>query len=140
VLKTLQSAVEPLPLGANPAYASALGTINAKLNRARAGAGRQLSAAKTPKAQASAAGTLAAAYGQAAAATSKLEPGPIGAQANAAIDAALRQLAAGYRALGTAATHDKKGAYSSADAAIGKAQAALAAGFGQLQRAGYTVG
>jgi hypothetical protein len=140
MLKTLQTSVPTLPLGANPAYASALGAIIAKLNSARGGAGRQLSAARTPKAQTAAAKALATAYGQAAAGVSKLSPGPIGAQGNAAIEAALRQLTAGYHALSTAAAHNDKRGYAAAGTAISKAQAAVTAGFGQLQQAGYTIG
>jgi hypothetical protein len=140
MLKTLQSSVAALPLGANPTYASALGGVVAKLNRTRTSAGRQLSGAKTPKAQSAAANALAGAYGQAAAATAKLQPGPIGAQGNAAIAAALRQLAGGYRALGSAATHNDKRGYATAGQAISKAQSALTAAFGQLQQAGYTIG
>jgi serine/threonine protein kinase len=140
MLKTLQTSAAPLPLGANPAYASALGAVIAKLNSARNRAGRQLSSAKTPKAQATAGKALATAYGQAGAGVSKLSPGPIGAQGNAAIEAAMRQLAAGYGALSTAAAHNDKRGYTAAGSAISKAQARLTAGFGQLQQAGYTIG
>ncbi len=125
VLKTLQSAAPALPLGADPAFASALGAIVSKLNGTRATAGRQLAGAKSQKAQASAAKTLAGAYQQAATAAAKLQPGPVGAAGALAIVTALRQLATAYRALGTAAAHNDKKAYAAAGAAIGKAQAAL---------------
>jgi hypothetical protein len=140
VLKTLQSSAPVLPLGANPSYASALGTIVKKLNATRGSAGHQLASAKSQKAQGAAAKTLAGAYQQAAGAAAKLRAGPVGAAGNQAIVAALRQLATGYQALSTAAAHNNKKAYATAGAAIGKAQAALTAGFGQLQRAGYTIG
>ena len=140
VLKTLQSSVPALPLGANPKFAAALGAVVGKLNSARGSAGRQLASAKNQKAQAAAAKTLAAAYGQAAAAAAKLQPGPIGAAGSAAIVSAMRQLATGYQQLSTAAAHNNKRAYATAGAAISKAQAALSAGFGQLQQAGYTIG
>ena len=140
VLRTLESAAPVLPLGANPTFASALGKIVGKLNGARGTAGHQLASATSQKAQASAAKTLAGAYQQAASAAAKLQPGPIGVQGSQAIVAALRQLATGYQALSTAAAHNNKKAYAAAGAAIGKAQSALNAGFGQLQQAGYTIG
>jgi hypothetical protein len=140
VLKTLQSSVPALPLGANPTFAASLGAVVGKLNAARGSAGRQLASAKNQKAQAAAAKTLAAAYGQAAAGAAKLQPGPIGAAGSAAIVSALRQLASGYQQLSTAAAHNNKRAFATAGAAISKAQAALSAGFGQLQQAGYSIG
>jgi serine/threonine protein kinase len=140
VLRTLQSAAPALPLGANPTFASALGSIVSKLNRTRTSAGQQLATAKSQKAQASAAHTLAGAYQQAATAAAALRPGPVGAAGSQSVDSALRQLASGYQALGTAAAHNNKKAYATAGAAIGKAQTALTAGFRQLQKAGYTIG
>jgi hypothetical protein len=140
VLRTLQSTAPVLPLGANPAFASALGAIVSKLNQTRTSAGHQLAGAKSQKAQAAAAQALAGAYRQAATAAAKLQPGPVGAAGSRAIDVAMRQLASGYQQLGTAAAHNNKKAYAAAGAAISKAQAALTAGFGQLQKAGYTIG
>jgi hypothetical protein len=140
ILKTLRSEAPVLPLGANPAFASALGAIVSKLNGTRTGAGRQLASAKSQKAQAAAAKTLAGAYQQAATAAAKLRPGPVGAAASASIVAALRQLATGYQALSTASAHNNKKAYATAGAAVAKAQTALSAGFRQLQQAGYTIG
>ncbi len=140
VLRTLQSAAPALPLGANPAFASQLGTIVGKLNGTRSTVGRQLASAKSQKAQAAAAKTLASAYQQAATAAAKLQPGPVGTQGSRAIVAALRQLAAGYQALSTAAAHNNKKAYAAAGTAIAKAQTALSAAFAQLRQAGYTIG
>jgi len=140
VLRTLQSTVPALPLGANAAFASALGSVVSKLNRTRTSAGHQLAGAKSQKAQGAAALALAGAYRQAAGAAAKLRSGPVGAAGSQAIVAALRQLASGYQALGAAAAHNNKKAYATAGAAIDKAQAALDAGFKQLQQAGYTIG
>jgi hypothetical protein len=140
VLRTLHSAAPALTLGANPAFASQLGTVVARLNGTRSTVGRRLAGAKSQKAQAAAAKTLAGAYQQAATAANKLQPGPVGTQGSRAIVAALRQLAAGYQALGTAAAHNNKKAYAGAGTAIGKAQTALSAGFAQLQQAGYRIG
>ena len=140
MLKTLKSAVPVLPLGANPAFASALGRVVAKLNTARSRAGRQLASAKNPKAQAAAARSLAGAYQQAASGVAHLQPGPIGAEGSAAIVSALRELGAGYRRLSSAAAHNNKRAYAAARAQIAQAQTALTAGFGKLQQAGYSIG
>ncbi len=142
VLKTLQSSAAVVPLGANPTFATALGKIVGKLNGTRASAGHELASAKSQKAQGAAAKTLAGAYEQAAAAAAKLQPGPVAAAVagRTAIVAALHQLAGGYQALSTAATHNNKKAYAAAGAAIGKAQTALNAGFAQLQKAGYSIG
>jgi serine/threonine protein kinase len=140
VLRTLQSTAPALPLGANPAFASALGAIVSTLNRTRASAGHQLASAKSQKAQAAAASTLAGAYRQAASAAGRLRPGPVGTAGAHAIATALGQLASGYQALSTAAAHNDKKAYAAAGAAIGKDQTALAAGFEQLQKAGYAIG
>jgi serine/threonine protein kinase len=140
VLKTLQSTAPALPLGANPAFASALGAIVSTLNRTRASAGHQLASAKSQKAQAAAASTLAGAYHQAASAAGRLRPGPVGTAGAHAIFTALGQLASRYQALSTAAAHNDKKAYAAAGAAIGKDQTALSAGFEQLQKAGYAIG
>lgn len=129
-----------LPLGANPAYAHSLSGVIAKLNSARGSLGGKLASAKTPAAQASAAGGLSAAYGHAAAAVSKLTPGPAASGANAALAAALGQLQRGYGSLSAAAAHHNGGAYRSAQGAIGRAQHALSAAFGQLRQDGYKIG
>ena len=117
-----------LPLGANPRSPRRWAGSSSKLNGTRSSAGHQLAGAKSQKAQAAAAKTLAGAYQQAAAAAAKLQPGPVGTAGSQAIVAALHQLATGYQALGTAAAHNNKKAYATAGAAIGKAQTALSAG------------
>ena len=104
IVSSLQ-APATLPLTANAGFASALGGVVAKLNRARASGGRQLAQAKTPRAQSSAAGVLARAYTQAAGSAAKLQPGPIGVAGAAAVVAALRRLGAEYRSLAAAASH-----------------------------------
>jgi serine/threonine protein kinase len=139
VLKTLHSSVPVLPLGANPTFAAALGAVVSKLNHTRTTAGHQLASASSQKVQAAAAASLATAYRQAGTSAAKLQPGPIGGEALQSIVTALRQLGSGYQALGTAAAHNNKKAYAAAGTAIGKAQSALNAGFGQLQQAGYSI-
>jgi hypothetical protein len=137
---SLTTAGPVLPLTVNTAYASALGSVISKLNAVRAADGPKLTGAKNQRGQASAAAGLAQAYTRAAAAAAGLSPGPIGGAANAAIVGALRGLEAGYQSLSSAAQHNDKHAYAAAQAAIGNAESALSAAFGQLQQDGYTVG
>ncbi len=140
IIKSLRAGGSPLPLSANPKYAAALSAVITKLNGARAAGGRQLTQAKLPSGQASAARALAADYQRAATAVAKLDPGPVGTTANVAIVTALRQLAAAYGSLANAAARHDKGAYAKAQTSISSAQAALNRGFAQLQQDGYTIG
>lgn len=129
-----------LPFGANPAYASALSAIVAKLNSVRTQAGLRLATAKSPKAQAAAALELSDAHATAAAAAEKLTPGPATAAAAANVVIALKQLASGYEALSRATSAGNGGDYSAAASAIKHADAALSAAFARLRQAGYTIG
>jgi hypothetical protein len=129
-----------LPLTANPSYASKLSALIGKLNAARAAGARKLAAAKDPGGQSAAAEQLSSADGSAAAAVGKLQPGPVGASANAAIATALQRLAAAYHSLASAAHHNDKRGYGAAQGAIAQADAALSAAFAQLKQDGYTLG
>jgi hypothetical protein len=140
IVSSLQATGQTLPLTANAGDASALGGVVAKLNRARATGGRRLAQAKTPRAQAAAAGVLAQAYKQAAGSAAKLQPGPIGASAAAAVAAALQRLGAEYQSLAAAASHNNKRAYATANAGVSRAETQLSAGFTALQKDGYTIG
>ena len=102
--------------------------------------GHQLDAARRPADQAAAARRLARAHDAAATAASRLSPGPIGADANAAIVAALRRLSAGYTSLAQAAKANDKRRYATAQAEITRADAALSAAFGRLRQDGYSIG
>jgi hypothetical protein len=139
VIASLKMSGSVLPLGANPAYAKSLGTIIAKLDNARTVDGRQLAKAKRERDQASAAGRLAQAYEQAAAATAKLDTGPVGAGATPRIEAALGALGSDYRALSAAARANKKGRYAAAQKSIANADAALAGSLAALRRYGYAI-
>jgi serine/threonine protein kinase len=140
VVGTLQVAGTVLALGPNPAYASGLSAAMAKLTAARNGAEAQLSSAKSPSRQASAAHSAAGAYGQAAAAVQKLTPGPQAQSANSAIAGALQKLAGGYTALARAASHHDGHGYAGARSQITAATGELSAAFGQLTKLGYTIG
>jgi hypothetical protein len=140
ILSSLKIPGTQLPLTASPGYAAALSAAIAKLGRARVSAGGQLANAKGPSGQAAAAHALSGAYQHAAGAVTKLQPGPVGVSANAAIAEALRKLAAGYGALSAAAAHDNSRAYKAARAQIARAESDLKASFGQLRQDGYTLG
>jgi hypothetical protein len=134
----LKSAAAVL-LTANPAFARSLGTIIGALNSARTAGARSLESAKRPAAQAAAARKLSSAHAAAAAAAARLAPGPIGADGNLAIVAALHRLSAGYASLARAADGDDKRRYAVATTAITQADAALAAGFARLRQDGYSI-
>jgi len=128
-----------LPLTANPTFARSLAGVIETLNAARTADGRQLEAAKRPGDQAAAARRLALAHAAAATAAGRFAPGPIGADANVAIVAALHQLASAYSSLADAAGHVDKRGYAAATKAIGQADAALGAGFARLRQDGYSI-
>ncbi len=140
LLSSLRLSGPQLPLTSSPAYAAALSAAIAKLGHARGSAGAQLTQAKLPSGQASAARALSNAYQEAAGTVTKLQPGPAVAATNAAIAAALRQAAGAYRALSAAAAHDNKGAYKAAESQIAGADKALKATFAQLRNDGYELG
>ena len=66
--------------------------------------------------------------------------GFVGADANAAIVASLRDLSTAYTSLSDAAGRADRQRYAAASTAITQADAALAAGFARLREQGYTVG
>jgi protein kinase-like protein len=140
ILSSLKIPGAQLPLTASPAYAAGLSAVVTNLDRVRASTGRQLANAQRPSGQAAAARSLAAAYQQAAASVQKLQPGPAGVSANAAIADSLQKQAAGYRALAAAATHNSARAYGTARRQIANADSALRASIAQLRDDGYTLG
>jgi hypothetical protein len=130
---------QALPLTASPAFAKSLGEVIRTLDEARATEGHQLVAAKRPADQAAAARRLAAAHAAAATAAGRLAPGPIGADANVAIVAALQKLSSAYDSLAGAAQHEDKRGYAAASTAVNQADASLRAGFVQLRQDGYAI-
>ena len=130
---------QALPLTASPAFAKSLRSVIETLNAARAADGRRLAAAKHPADQAAAARRLAGAHATAATAAGRLAPGPIGADANLAIVAALHKLSSAYSSLASAAQHEDKRGYTAATSAITQAETALQAGFAQLRQDGYSI-
>ena len=129
-----------LPPTPNPAFGRALSAVVRTLDAARTIDGQRLTSANHPSEQAAAARRLAVAHGAAATAASRLAPGPIGADADAAIVASLRNLSAAYTSPARAADRADKQGYAAASTAITQADAALAAGFARLREDGFTVG
>jgi outer membrane biosynthesis protein TonB len=128
-----------LTLTANPAFAKALGGVVTTLDSARGADGRRLAAARRPVDQATAARGLARAHDAAASSAARLSPGPVGADANAAIVAALHRLGSAYASLAQAAAHHDGRMYAAASTAITQADAALAAAFARLRQDGYSI-
>jgi ATPase family associated with various cellular activities (AAA) len=126
-------------LSISPAYARSLSDAIAKLNATRAAAASDLSAARTPTAQAVAERRLAAAHAHAASVIARIEAGPAQA-ANAALASSLVATANAYSAMARAASGGDAGAYGRARAALAAAQAATGVAFTNLQQFGYRVG
>ena len=133
-------AANALALTANPVFARALGRVITTLGAVRTADGRRLETARRPADQAAAARRLALAHDTAASAAARLAPGPIGADANAAIVAALRGLGSAYASLAGAAQREDRRQYAAAGLAITQADAALQAAFVKLRQDGYSIG
>jgi Protein kinase domain len=128
-----------LTLTANPVFAKSLGGVVARLDAARSADGRRLAGARRPADQAAAARRLAQAHDDAANAAARLSPGPIGADATAAIVAALRRVGSAYASLAQAAAHHDARKYTTATTTISHADAALGAAFARLAQDGYSI-
>lgn len=137
VLATLSLGASP---GPDPAFASQLNAILAKLGRTRASAGHALATATTAAAQARAASALSSAHAQAAAAVQALAPSNAGARTAAgSLAGALRALSRAYASLSAAAARNDTNGYSTAQGAVSRAAAGLTAALGRLRSLGYTV-
>jgi hypothetical protein len=138
VANTAQLLGDTFPIGPSPDYARTVsGALNA-LDKTVTSAGSQLAKAKTPKAQAAAAGKLQAAYRRAASAlpgNQRLSPADRGV--NGRLHGALTEVAKAYGQAATAAAHNNKAGYKKAEAALGSAQKQLNAALANLRAAGY---
>jgi hypothetical protein len=119
------SGAKAITLGVPPSYGKAVNRAIGKLQTERAAALKKLKAAKTPKAQASAARQAAAAYAGAAKTLAAQKGGPQTDALNSAIVAALRDGAAGYTKIASGAAGDNAGRYKSGATAVKKADRAL---------------
>jgi serine/threonine protein kinase len=138
VANTAQLLGDTLPVGPSADYAKTVGGALKALNKTASSAGSELAKAKTPKAQAAAAGKLQAAYGKAAAAlpgNQQLSPADRGV--NTRLHSALTAVSKAYRQAATAASHNNKAGYQKAEAALSNAQKQLKAALANLRAAGY---
>ncbi|MGZ6693643.1 MAG: hypothetical protein ACXVHQ_40415, partial [Solirubrobacteraceae bacterium] len=129
-----------LALGPSPALAAGLTNTIGALNVILVSAGQRLRSATGPRAQARAAGALAAAYGHAAASVRRLGGVSRDTNATAALAGALGRLSADYSALGRAARRSDRRAYDAARGAIASGASSVTAALGRFVKLGYTVG
>jgi hypothetical protein len=138
VANTAQLLGDTFPIGPSADYAKTVSGALNPLRKTAASAGGQLAKAKTPKAQAAAAGKLKAAYRKAAGAlpgNRRLSPADRGV--NGRLDAALTSVSKAYGQAATAASHNNKAGYKNAEAALSNAQKQLKAALANLRAAGY---
>jgi serine/threonine protein kinase len=129
----------PFPVGPSKEYAAGLGTTFAALDK-KVSSGRQaLRGANSPKAQASAAAGLAAAYGAASKSMAGLEAPPADETVNRQLAASLKLTGAGYAKMAAAARSGSKSAFEKAGTAVQRGEQAVAGALKGLQAAGYKI-
>jgi hypothetical protein len=131
--------VQALPIGPDPAYATAVSAALAKL-ATDAGAGRTALSHSRSDASGYRAGAkrIGSAFSAAASTLSALTPSPLDAQANTAFASSLRKAGDGYRTLASRASRtDTARTRAAADAATGRAKAADKA-LAAILKAGYS--
>lgn len=131
--------VKTYALGPNPAYARSLASELSHLNTDIKGPASSLRSATTAAGQARAATSLATAYQQASSDLARVTDDPATRDANAAVVAALAQLASAYSRAATAASAYKSADYKRAGTDITKGSAALASALRSLKSLGYAV-
>lgn len=129
---------DPLPLGASEYQAKALATALNGLREDATAPAAALRSAKTRGGQGSAARRLGAAYRTAADAVDKINAG-WGDVEIEQLEAALRQTATAWSALGQAASSGDAAGYARAKAAVARGDRAIRAARTSLADAGYTV-
>jgi hypothetical protein len=128
----------PLPVGPDKAFAETLNGMLSDLTK-DTGAGRKaLAAAKTNKAQASAAGKVAAAYTAAQKKLASAKANPADASLVKVFDGALGDAAKAWKALGAAAGKSSKAGYIKAQGAVQKAEKGVTGALAALEAAGYS--
>jgi hypothetical protein len=140
VVGTLKlSGVTLYALGPNPAYAKSLSAELTRLDTDIKAPAASLASAATAADQAAAADSLAAAYQRASSDLGRVTVDPASRDANAALVAALAQIATAYSQAATAARGYDATAYKRADNAIGRGSTALTSALGSLKSLGYSV-
>jgi hypothetical protein len=127
------------PVGPNKDYAAALGKALGGLGKTSSSAHSALRAAKTPKAQAAAAGKLASAYNTAAKSLGGLKVSPADEQVNALLASRLKQAGKAYAGLAAAARSGNKSGYAKASKAVQSAEGGVASALRGVQAAGYKI-
>jgi hypothetical protein len=127
------------PVGPSGDYAKAVGGALGALGKATKSGQAKLKAARTPRAQASAANGLSTAYAKAAKALGGLNVSPADKLANAQLVAGLGATAKAYRSAATAANKNDKKAYATASKAVAAGQQTVAKALAGLKSAGYDV-
>jgi hypothetical protein len=129
----------PLPPGPQPGYAGTLRTVLLRLNAAVASHGRALARSASASAQASAAGSLEAAFEQAAVTLGHANAGASEQQAAQEVVSALGETASGYSAMADASRAGNKSAFSSARSRVERATTAVSGALRGLARHGYVL-
>ncbi|MEA2317366.1 MAG: eukaryotic-like serine/threonine-protein kinase, partial [Solirubrobacteraceae bacterium] len=127
------------PVGPSKEYAAALGKTLGGLDKKVSSGRAALQGAKTPKAQAAAAGGLAAAYGAAAKETARLKVSPADQATNTLLAASLARTGAAYGKLAAAARSSSKSGYAKARTAVQRSEQSVAGALRALQAAGYKI-
>jgi hypothetical protein len=127
------------PVGPSKDYAAGLGKTLGGLDKKVQAGRKALRGAKTPKAQASAARRLSAAYKSASASISKLKVSPADAAANQQLAASLKATGNAYGKLASAASAGNKRAYAKARSQVGDAEESVARALRGLEAAGYKI-
>jgi serine/threonine protein kinase len=127
------------PVGPSKDYAAALGKTLGGLDKKVAARRAALQGAKTPKAQAAAAGALASAYGGAAKTLAALKVSPADESINSQLSGALKQTGQAYGQLAAAARSGNKSGYAKARTAVQRGEQAVAGAVQGVQTAGYKI-
>jgi hypothetical protein len=129
---------EPLAVGPDAAFAKELDGLLGKLGKGTGEGRKDLAAAKTNKAQASAAKKVGKAYADAKKALGSIEPNPADAGLVKVLDGALGDAAKAWNQLGSAASKSSKSAYIKAQGAAQKSEKGVSGALAALEAAGYT--
>jgi serine/threonine protein kinase len=127
------------PVGPSKSYAAALGKTLGGLDKQVSSAHSALQKAKTPKAQAAAAGKLASAYNAAAKSLGSVKVSPADQSVNALLTSRLKQTGKAYGGLAAAARSGSKSRYAKASRAVQSAEGGVAAALRGVAAAGYKI-
>jgi hypothetical protein len=130
---------DPFPVGPSKDYAGAVDKTLAGLGKADKAGQAKLKSAKTPQAQAAAAGALAKAFHAAGKSLAALDLSPADRGVNGLLVKALRQTGGGYDKAASAAAKKNKSAFNQAGDDVANGRKAVARALAGLKAAGYDV-